>query len=327
MKHTLPRRTVLRSGALLSLSGLAGYPSIAGSTEIEAESHEHEVETEILDVHQYVASDDGFTANAYLLETKEAVVAIDAPFLLPDARTFRGMLDAIGKPLAAVFITHPHPDHYNGITVLSEGSDPLVYATSDVDEKIRETVDSIRQRWKPIYGDEYPTDITFPTELIEAGDTVSVGGLTVQVYDLGPGEAASNSVFTVENTAIAFTGDIILNRQHPFLGGGHSSEWLDQLNELRGLLADVEVLYPGHGDPGMTVELLDYQAAYLMAYRGAVTDLAEGESKLGDTAESELEARMTRMLPNAGGQPLIKLGADAVAAELAGAPIPPSPLE
>ena len=149
----------------------------------------------------------------------------------------------------------------------------------------------------------------------------------MQVYDLRPGEAASNSVFTVENTAIAFTGDIILNRQHPFLGGGHSSEWLDQLNELRGLLADVEVLYPGHGAPGMTVELLDYEAAYLIADQGAVPDLAEGESKLGDTAESELEARMTRMLPNVGGQPLIKFGADAVAAELAGAPIPPSPLE
>ena len=68
----------------------------------------------------------------------------------------------------------------------------------------------------------------------------------MQVYDLGPGEAASNSVFTVENTAIAFTGDIILNRQHPFLGGGHSSEWLDQLNELRGLLADIELTSVPH---------------------------------------------------------------------------------
>ena len=63
------------------------------------------------------------------------------------------------------------------------------------------------------------------------------------------------------------------------------------------------------------------------AAEAAVTDLAEGESILGDTAESELEARMTRMLPNVGGQPLIKLGADAVAAELAGAHIPSSPLE
>ena len=57
----------------------------------------------------------GFAVNSYLIETPAAVVAVDAPFLLSDARSFRAQLDALAKPLAGVLVTHGHPDHVNGI--------------------------------------------------------------------------------------------------------------------------------------------------------------------------------------------------------------------
>ena len=64
-------------------------------------------------VHQHTAEENA--VNAYLIGTPEEVVAIDATFLLSDARDLRATLDEIGKPLAGVFITHPHPDHEMGL--------------------------------------------------------------------------------------------------------------------------------------------------------------------------------------------------------------------
>ena len=77
------------------------------------------------------------------------------------------------------------------------------------------------------------------------------------------------------------------------------------------------MLYPGHGEPtGLT--LLAAQHRYLTHYRTTVQRLADGSPELSDAAKTELEAAMTAFLPDAPLTWMIGLGADAVAAELAG---------
>lgn len=58
---------------------------------------------------------------------------------------------------------------------------------------------------------------------------------------------------------------------------------------------------------------------YLLFYREAVGQLAEGRSVLGEAAKAELDARIQQFLPDAPLTWMIGLGADAVAAELAAA--------
>lgn len=53
----------------------------------------------------------GLFVNSYLVEGVDGVVAVDAPLLLSDGRAFRARLEALGKPLLGVLVTHPHPDH------------------------------------------------------------------------------------------------------------------------------------------------------------------------------------------------------------------------
>jgi glyoxylase-like metal-dependent hydrolase (beta-lactamase superfamily II) len=74
-------------------------------------------------VHVYRSAERGIFVNSFLVEGDDAVVAVDAPLLLSDAHAFRARLDALRKPLAGVLITHPHPDHYNGVTQLVDGHD------------------------------------------------------------------------------------------------------------------------------------------------------------------------------------------------------------
>ena len=73
---------------------------------MSAESH--------LTIHRFEAS--LFPVNAYLVETSTGVIVVDATLGVTDGRALRARVDALKKPLAAVVITHSHPDHYCGVT-------------------------------------------------------------------------------------------------------------------------------------------------------------------------------------------------------------------
>ena len=108
----------------------------------------------------------GLFVNSYLVEGSEGVVAIDAPLLLPDGHAFRARFEALRKPLLGVLVTHPHPDHYNTLGELLAGEDVPVIAHDDVDREIRASDEAKRAQWGPIFGDEWPTSVTFPNRTV-----------------------------------------------------------------------------------------------------------------------------------------------------------------
>jgi hypothetical protein len=111
----------------------------------------------------------------------------------------------------------------------------------------------------------------------------------------------------------------VLNHVHAYLSDGHSRAWLHNLDRLKRELwsANVAAVYPGHGEPG-PLSMLDWQRQYLTTYRDAVRELAGGKAALTDAQKKELTARMRAFLPTDRLDFLIPLGADPVAAELAG---------
>jgi len=154
---------------------------------------------------------------------------------------------------------------------------------------------------------------------VHDGDRVTFDDVTYRVYELGPGgDCDANSLWIVETSPkAAFIGDLVFNGTHSYTADNHLLAWLANLEQVRNLLADVPILYPGHGQPG-GLELLDAQRDYLLAYCAAVKELAAGKPSLSQEAKEQLAARMERVRPVAGLTFLIGLGADAVAAELAG---------
>lgn len=267
-------------------------------------------------VHTYSAPAAGIFVNAYLVETEHGVVAVDATLTVSDARALRAQADAIGKPLLAVLLTHGHPDHYNGITDLLNGEDVPVLATSGVDQVIRADDAAKEAQWTPVFGAEWPTERTFPSRIVTDGETVTFDGVAFTVHDLGPGESHFDSYWVLETgKKVAFIGDVAFHDTHSYMSDGHSKAWLSHLDTLPDALADVELLYPGHGAPG-EAELLDQEREYIQVYRQTVGELAAGQATLSEAAKMELQTTMKAHLPTDKLDFLIPLGADPVASEL-----------
>jgi glyoxylase-like metal-dependent hydrolase (beta-lactamase superfamily II) len=270
-------------------------------------------------IHTYTAAESGLFVNSYLVETPTGVVVVDTNLLVSDIAALRARLDALHKPLLGIFLTHAHPDHFNGALALVRDREVPVYATGGVAKVIREIADAKRAQWGPVYGAEWPSETYYPNTELRDGEEVGFDGLTVTAHELGEGESHADSYLLARPAGgepVAFVGDLAFHGTHPYTADGHTAAWLSTLDRLIPELAGTRQLLPGHGAP-TGLEVLAEQRRYLVAYREVVRRLARGTAQLDDAARAELDATMQRFLPGAPLTWMIGLGADAVASELA----------
>lgn len=158
-----------------------------------------------------------------------------------------GHLDAVietatkhGVEIAAVLLTHGHPDHAAGARSFAERVGTGVRALDPAHR----------------LGDEGLT----------GGDVVEMDGLELRVIST-PGHSADSLCFHLPADAAVLTGDTILGRgttvvAHP---DGRLVDYLDSLHRLRALCDDahVETVLPGHG-PVLSdaVSVVDYYLAH-----------------------------------------------------------------
>ena len=271
-----------------------------------------------LTVHTHASGEGGIFANAYLVETAGGVVAVDATLSESESRALRGELMALGKPLLAALVTHPHPDHVAGLTNLVGDENTPIIATQRVVDLMRQLEEPKRKQWGPIFGAEWVPRWTYPNKVVDSGETLTLDGVTYSVLDLGPGgDSEANSVWFIEQPVrTSFLGDAVFNRVHSYAADGHLLSWLANLGGLERRCSGMEVVFPGHGAPGAPAELFAAQRAYLLTLASHVQELAEGHPELSDGAKQELTRRMQEYLPVPELAFLIGMNADPIAREL-----------
>jgi len=267
-------------------------------------------------IHPHVSAENALRANAYLVEAGNGVVAIDATLTVSEATALRGKLLSLEQPLLAVLLTHGHPDHYNGVTILTDGAPVPVISTAGVDRVIREWDQRKEEQWKSTFGDEWPARRTFPNKIAQDGQTLSFGGIAFTVHDLGPGESHHDSYWIADDGAsrAAFIGDVVFHGEHSYVSDGHTTQWLHNLERVRAASQGAATIYPGHGAPGGP-ELFDQQRHYLDLYRNTVLRFSKGGA-LSESDKNRLAEVMCAHVPEGKLTFLIGLGADAVAEEL-----------
>lgn len=264
-------------------------------------------------VHSYRSGAAGIYSNAYVVELEKGVVVIDATLTVSSAKEIRSMIDDIGKPVYAILITHGHPDHYNGLVEITRGVTVPIYSTQGVLDVIKQYDQEKEKQWRPMFGDEWPAKRVFPDRLVKNGSEVKFEETSFTVFDIGAGESHSDSYWIMKDgrTTQAFIGDIVLHKVHAYLSDGHPSDWLRHLSELKTVLKDVSILYPGHGLPG-GLEMLDWQKKYIDVYLENLKPLS-ADKKITEEDKAALTKAMQKFLPNDKLAFLIGLGAEPVA--------------
>ncbi|HEY0988876.1 MAG TPA: MBL fold metallo-hydrolase [Kofleriaceae bacterium] len=267
-------------------------------------------------IEQIASPAEGIFANAYLIETADGVVVIDATLRVSDANALRARVAAVGKPLLGVLLTHGHPDHYNGAAIVTAGRDVPVIAAREVDRVIRGDDAAKEKQWKPTFGDQWPAPRRFPDRLVGDGEVVRLGGLDFRVHVVGPAESHADSYWTIDGLSVAFVGDLVFSGTHSFITDGHTTAWLTALDRLATSLPANATLYPGHGKPGGAA-LIDAERRYLERLRAEIRRLSPTGAPLDSAAKAELVAALAQLEPGLTLDFLVGLGADAVARELA----------
>ncbi len=260
-------------------------------------------------IHRHAATTAGTPVNAYVIESPEELVVVDATLTVDDGRALRDRVAALDKPLAGVVITHAHPDHYGGLVELLAGhADVPVHATQAVVDAVKRDDPVKEQNQRPMLGEQWPAQRAFPDTPVADGATLALGHIALRVTDLGPGESPADSLWALSDGRV-FSGDVAYDRHHCYLADGFHQQWLANLERLQAELPPGATLHPGHGLP-CGREVLDWQRGYIHTMLDAI---GHADWSDRDTAREEVAATMRAYLPTEALAFLMELSIDALA--------------
>ena len=268
-------------------------------------------------IHVFGSEEPAFFVNSFLIETRHGLVLVDTQFLTSSARQLHDVIKSLNKPLLAIVITHPHPDHFNGTAEIVRDWPGLpIHATQAAIDAIRATEADKRAAWTPIYGDDYPQQTVLPNTVALPGQPIWVDGLELHIDDLGAGESADITVVHLPQSSQLIASDLLYHHVHPWLAEGRTRAWLDQLNIVRSRYAAVTKVYAGHGAVG-GLDALTRQAEYLAVFRDAVRTGVVDLNRPSSEEKDRITKLMLQRYPNYPLQMLIGMNVDGVAKELA----------
>jgi len=240
-----------------------------------------------------------FPVNAYLVETPEAAIVIDATLGVSDGRAIAAQVRALGKPLSGIIVTHSHPDHYGGLTALVEETQVPIYSVAGVRDTIRRDDDEKERILRPMFGDEWAKRRTLPNRIVNDGERVSIADAAFRVIDAGPCESPHDSWWVLEGDgpSTAFVGDLAYSHMHSYLADGYHESWLKNIARAKRELAGDVRLMIGHGEPAVGHRLLEWQAEYIDRVLEAIRAEVERNGLDGDALADAVTTRMKGFLP------------------------------
>ena len=247
-------------------------------------------------IHTYASPGVG-SVNTHWIESPSGIVVIDAQRLLSQARIVLEQIARTGKPVEAVILTHAHPDHVGGLRAFLEAwPDAQVLASQSAVENMVADEGGLLALAKYWLGSDF--DVVVPQRILADQETLSVAGLTLEIRQLGPGEASSVNVAYLESHRALFAADVVFNAMTPYLAERRTRQWLRQIEALRETFPGARTIYPGHGAPGDAELLCRASRLYLTKVRELVqTRMVENE-ELTPEVRNALVAEVESLYPD-----------------------------
>jgi glyoxylase-like metal-dependent hydrolase (beta-lactamase superfamily II) len=266
------------------------------------------------------------SVNTYWLPSSKGLVIIDFQRDTGSARQAIAQIQSTGKPVAAMLLTHAHPDHIGGIDEFQRAFPGVpLYASQATINEIKLDTLGYQKMGKAFLKDVAPERYPLPDKLLKLRDVLRIGDLTIESREWGASESPSATVFYVPQHQALFAGDLVGNKVTDFLLGEATGAWLEQLRKFPAAYPKAKTLYPGHGAPGDARTLIAAQEKYLQDFRVEVRAQMkagqwdgkalspEGRKKVADA----ISAKYPGYVDVAPLPALNELNANAVAQELA----------
>jgi hypothetical protein len=264
-------------------------------------------------LHMHACGEGAIFVNGYLIETGRGVVAIDSTLTESESRGFRKELEALEKPLLAVLVTHPHPDHVAGITnlVVERENDDRRYAAGPRSHALARGAETQAVDARLRSGRGADVDVSEYDHAVGRYRDVRWG------HVCGPRPCAGRRR-RGEHGLVHRVADADGLPRRPGVQG-HALVCRRRLpRRMARQPRRVERLGrgDGHGAPRAPAPLIAQQREYLLALASHVKELAEGHPAFSDAAKKEIENRMMTRYPSAGLTFLIGMSVDPIAREL-----------
>jgi glyoxylase-like metal-dependent hydrolase (beta-lactamase superfamily II) len=186
-----------------------------------------------------------------LISGQENAVLVDPPMTVEQTRMVGDWVEASGKTLSHIYITHGHGDHWFGAGPLAERFPGLkVLATpGTIQEMTMHGSPEFRSSfWDSIFPDLIPPTTTV-TQPIDSG-SFELEGHELQIVEVGHTDTDNTTMLFVPSIGLLVAGDAVYNGVHPYLTesqeGGIES-WLQALDVADSL--EPQFVVAGHKNP------------------------------------------------------------------------------
>lgn len=200
-----------------------------------------------LTVQAWKSTEAGGTVNSWLLLGEHDAALIDAQLVVSQGREVVKMIQASGKTLKWVWVTHGHPDHSTGLGVIHEA---FPEARLLAHPRVAEAAPALFAKYQGPLNKFFPGDIPDAATPLEAhpGDTLELEGSTLRILTFEEGETEFTTALHVPTMKALFCADLVYHHVHPWLNEMKVEGVLAHVAQLEAM-DDVDTLYPGHGEP------------------------------------------------------------------------------
>jgi glyoxylase-like metal-dependent hydrolase (beta-lactamase superfamily II) len=243
------------------------------------------------------------TTSTLLTGPSEAVL-VDAQYMESDVAEIARRIDASGRTLTTIYITHAHADHYFGLEwLLHRFPRARAVALPAVVAAIEAGHEAARAQWRELFGGQALDNTVVPAPL--DGDLITVDGEPLRAIAVGQGDVAHNTVLHVPSLRAVIAGDVIYNGINPFLAASGPAEWPQWIASVDTVAAlEPRIVVAGHKRPELPdddlVATIDGTRDYIRHFMHELD---------ASTDSRELVARMQRRYPDHGNPSALILSA------------------
>ena len=171
-----------------------------------------------------------------LIYGENDAVLVDPPLTSDQAEEVGDWVEASGKKVTHIFVTHGHGDHWFTAGVLAERFGAQVVASAGTIAQMRLHASIREVFWDKLWPGQIPTS---PVTAVTVRDNrFTLEGHDLIIIEVGHTDTDESSVLYVPDLGLVVAGDVIYNGVHQYLGesaNGGRDAWRKAIDTVKAL--------------------------------------------------------------------------------------------